>query len=140
MPNCHALPFKCRADNTSAGWALQCVWTLRILFEGCMAIEEKPSRNEDEYFAKLDADLMKERRARLDMERVKQERTSHYNKCPKCGCDLDEREHNGVKIDQCSECAGMWLDAGELELIEEIDRKRPRSGETFMQSFLKLVR
>ena len=111
-----------------------------ILFEGCMAIEEKPSRNEDEYFAKLDADLMKERRARLDKERVQQERTSHYNKCPKCGCDLEEREHNGVKIDQCSECAGMWLDAGELELIEEIDRKRPRSGETFMQSFLKLVR
>jgi len=111
-----------------------------ILFEGCMAIEEKPSRNEDEYFAKLDADLMKERRARLDMERVKQERTSHYNKCPKCGCDLEEREHHGVKIDQCSECAGMWLDAGELELIEEIDRKRPRSGDSFMQSFLKLVR
>jgi uncharacterized protein len=105
-----------------------------------MAIEEKPSRNEDEYFKKLDADLMKERRARLDEERRKAERLSHYNKCPKCGCDLEEREHNGVKIDQCSECAGIWLDAGELELIEEIDRKSPPGAYSFMQSLLKLVR
>jgi len=88
-----------------------------------MAIEEKPSRNEDEYFARLDADLMKERRARLDADRLKQERTSHYNKCPKCGCDLEERERHGVKIDQCPECGGMWLDKGELELIEDMDRK-----------------
>jgi ribosomal protein L37AE/L43A len=105
-----------------------------------MAIEEKPSRNEDEYFAKLDADLMKERRARLDMERVQQERTSHYNKCPRCGCDLEEREHNGVKIDQCSECAGMWLDAGELELIEEMDRRSPPGKERFFDSLFRLVR
>src|SRR5215212_8991968 len=95
---------------------------------GCMPTEEKPSRNEDEYFAKLDADLMKERRARLDQERLKQERSSHFNKCPKCGCDLEEREHHGVKIDQCSECSGMWLDKGELELIEEIDRHGPPAG------------
>ena len=90
-----------------------------------MPIEEKPSRNEDEYFARLDAELMKERRARLDQEREKQERTSHYNKCPKCGCDLHEREHHAVKIDECNECGGMWLDKGELEMIEAIDRKSP---------------
>jgi len=101
-----------------------------------MAIEEKPSRNEDEYFARLDADLMKERRARLDAEREKQERTSHYNKCPKCGCDLREREHHRVKIDECPECGGMWLDKGELELIEEIDGKS--SG--FVQSLFRFGR
>ena len=105
-----------------------------------MAIDEKPSRNEDEYFARLDADLMKERRATLDEERRKQDRSAHYNKCPKCGCDLEEREHHGVKIDQCSECSGMWLDAGELEIIEDIDRRKPRGGESFMQTFLKAFR
>ena len=105
-----------------------------------MPIDEKPSRNEDEYFAKLDADLMKERRARLDEERLKQERISHYNKCPKCGCDLAEREHHGVKIDQCAECGGMWLDKGELEMIEELDRRNPQGGLNFVQSLFKLVR
>ena len=34
-----------------------------------MATEEKPSRNEDEYFAKLNAELIKERRAALDTAR-----------------------------------------------------------------------
>ena len=105
-----------------------------------MATEEKPSRNEDEYFAKLDADLMKERRARLDEERRKQERHSHYNKCPKCGCDLAEREHSGVKIDECPECGGMWLDKGELEMIEELDRRNPQGSVNFVQSLFKLVR
>ncbi|HEX2723625.1 MAG TPA: zf-TFIIB domain-containing protein [Gemmatimonadaceae bacterium] len=105
-----------------------------------MAIEEKPSRNEDEYFVRLDADLMRERRAKLDEERKKQERSAHYNKCPKCGCDLSESDHNGVKVDQCSECSGIWLDKGELELIEEIDRRHPSSGESFMHSLFRLVR
>lgn len=105
-----------------------------------MAIEEKPSRNEDEYFAKVNAELMKERRARLDEERRQQERISHYNKCPKCGCDLEEREHHGVRIDQCTECEGMWLNKGELEIIEEIDRRGSHSGQSFMQSLFQLVR
>ena len=84
-----------------------------------MAIEEKPSRNEDEYFVKLDADLMKQRRAQLDAERAKQERASHFMKCPKCGGDLAERDMGGVKIDQCGDCRGVWLDAGELELVRD---------------------
>jgi len=98
-----------------------------------MATEEKPSRNEDEYFARHDAELMKNRRARLDEERTKQERTAHSNKCPKCGCTLGEREHRGVKIDECPECGGMWLDKGELELIGEMDARS--SG--FMQSVFR---
>jgi hypothetical protein len=105
-----------------------------------MLKDEKPSRNEDEYFAKLDADLMKERRARLDEERLKQERFSHHNKCPKCGCDLEESEHNGIKIDQCSECSGIWLDKGELELIEDMDRRNPQNRYNFVQSLFKLAR
>lgn len=88
-----------------------------------MAIEEKPSRNEDEYFARLDAELMKERRTKLDVERLQQARSSHLNKCPKCGCDLREREHNHIKVDECEECGGIWLDKGELEMIEEFDRR-----------------
>ena len=105
-----------------------------------MSTDDKPSRNEDEYFARLDADLMKERRARLDDEREKQSRISHFNKCPKCGCDLVEREHRGVKVDVCSECSGMWLDKGELEMIEEIDRHAPPSNYNFVQGLLKLTR
>lgn len=87
-----------------------------------MPIEEKPSRNEDEYFAKLDAELMKERRARLDAERLKSERSQHYMKCPKCGGDLKERSFHQVKIDVCQDCKGTWLDHGELEILAHVEQ------------------
>lgn len=79
--------------------------------------EEKPSRNEDEYFVKLDAELLKAQRAKLDADRLKQEREIHLMKCPKCGADLAEREMHGIKIDQCTECSGVWLDKGEMEML-----------------------
>ncbi|HUR00294.1 MAG TPA: zf-TFIIB domain-containing protein [Gemmatimonadaceae bacterium] len=101
-----------------------------------MSTDEKPRRNEDEYFVKRDAELIKERRARLDEERNQQERSSHYNKCPRCGIDLSEHDHKGVKIDQCDSCGGMWLDKGELEIVEELDRTSPG----FMHHLIGLIR
>jgi hypothetical protein len=82
-----------------------------------MSTDNKPSRNEDEYFAKLDAERVKELRAKLDAERKATERTSHYMKCPKCGHDLQEVTVRSVKVDTCGNCHGMWLDAGEIDMI-----------------------
>ena len=87
-----------------------------------MPIDEKPSRNEDEYFAKLDAQLIKAQRERLDHERRKSERAAHYMKCPKDGADLQEREFQHVKVDVCPECKGMWLDAGELDMLKYVNQ------------------
>ena len=87
-----------------------------------MATDEKPSRNEDEYFVKLDAELMKQRRAELDAERAQKERASHHMRCPKCGGTLAEREMHQVKVDVCQECGGLWLDAGELDLVRDARR------------------
>ena len=35
--------------------------------------------------------------------------------CPKCHGAMRTYERNGVHIDQCSECRGIFLDRGELE-------------------------
>ena len=91
-----------------------------------MAMDDKPSRNEDEYFARLDADLIKEKRARLDAERSKASRTQHYMKCPKDGADLKETDFQHVKVDVCSECGGMWFDAGEIDLMRQVDKNPVR--------------
>jgi ssDNA-binding Zn-finger/Zn-ribbon topoisomerase 1 len=85
-----------------------------------MAIEEKPSRNEDEYFTRQDAELMKARRAELDAARRQQERKTHFMKCPKCGADLKEVQFQNLRVDVCPECKGTWLDAGELEMIRYV--------------------
>jgi Zn-finger nucleic acid-binding protein len=41
-------------------------------------------------------------------------------KCPVCtGVELKIAERQGVEIDYCSECRGVWLDRGELDKIIE---------------------
>ena len=85
-----------------------------------MATDEKPSRNEDEYFTRQDAELMKARRAELDSSRRQQERKAHFMKCPKCGGDLEEVQFQNLRIDVCPDCKGTWLDAGELEMIRYV--------------------
>jgi predicted Zn-ribbon and HTH transcriptional regulator len=45
----------------------------------------------------------------------------HYMKCPKCGMELIEIDYKGIKVDKCSRCEGIWLDAGELEAISKVE-------------------
>jgi uncharacterized protein len=38
--------------------------------------------------------------------------------CPRCESSvLDEREREGVTVDVCRQCRGLWLDRSELERI-----------------------
>jgi hypothetical protein len=43
-------------------------------------------------------------------------------RCPKCGMQLVEIDFRNIKIDRCSTCDGVWLDAGELEAVSELDK------------------
>jgi Zn-finger nucleic acid-binding protein len=40
-------------------------------------------------------------------------------KCPTDGTTLALSERNGIEIDYCPECRGVWLDRGELDKILE---------------------
>jgi Zn-finger nucleic acid-binding protein len=37
--------------------------------------------------------------------------------CPKCQGAMRTYERNGVHVDQCAECRGIFLDRGELERL-----------------------
>jgi hypothetical protein len=37
--------------------------------------------------------------------------------CPKCQGPMRKRERNGVTIEQCGRCHGIFLDRGELEQL-----------------------
>jgi len=87
-------------------------------------MDTKPTRHEDEYFLKLDAELIKAHRARLDAERANAARLAHHMKCPKCGSDLEETDYHHVKVDVCPSCRGMWLDAGEVQMIRQVKDSR----------------
>lgn len=80
---------------------------------------DRPSRNEEEYFVQREAELRKERQETVQLAQRDAERRSHFMKCPKCGADLTVEEYHGIEIDRCSECQGIWFDAGEAELLIE---------------------
>ena len=74
-------------------------------------------RNEEEYFARRDAELMRQQRAAITKTAAEYERKSHHMKCPKCGYDLITGDWHGVQMDQCTQCHGLWLDAREAESL-----------------------
>jgi Zn-finger nucleic acid-binding protein len=50
--------------------------------------------------------------------------------CPKCGGEMRSYERNGVVVDQCTECRGIFLDRGELErLVDAEGRHYADAGE-----------
>jgi uncharacterized protein len=53
-------------------------------------------------------------------------------KCPVCSIDLSMTDRQGVEIDYCPKCRGVWLDRGELDkLIERSDspQRRPEQSD-----------
>ncbi len=73
--------------------------------------------------------------------------------CPKCGSEMRSYERNGVHVDQCTGCKGLFLDRGELERLveaegahyereysrshEEREGERPRKSKSKKRSFLE---
>ncbi len=52
-------------------------------------------------------------------------------RCERADCGGDElriSERNGVEIDYCAVCRGVWLDRGELDKIIERSAQPPMSG------------
>jgi len=78
---------------------------------------DKPSRNEDEYFAKREAEILRARREAAAKAEKDSARKLHFMKCPKCGGDLKTEEYRGIQIDRCPDCLGVWFDAGESEQL-----------------------
>ncbi len=82
---------------------------------------EKPSEKEEEYFIRQEFErkkkLAEERERKLKEEERARLKELHWMHCPKCGRELAEVTYQGVKVDKCTNCAGIWLDAGEMEQL-----------------------
>ncbi len=65
-----------------------------------------------------------------------------FLRCPRCGDLLRETQHDGVRVDECCRCRGMWLDDGELEriraylrgLLHDWERDEKERGESIRWS------
>lgn len=76
---------------------------------------------EERYFHEKEAEQLKQMRAKLDAARKQrtadQAKEIHWMKCPKCGAEMSEIELEGIMIDKCVGCQGLFFDRGELELM-----------------------
>jgi len=76
---------------------------------------------EEQYFAEQEQKKRAELRNKLSKEREAKKESQaageHWMKCPKCGGDLEEIGYEDVMVDKCKGCSGIYLDAGELELL-----------------------
>jgi len=45
--------------------------------------------------------------------------------CPVCKVELKMSERQGIEIDYCPQCRGVWLDRGELDKIIERSEQSP---------------
>lgn len=86
----------------------------------------KPTESEEEYFARMEFERRKksEEANRTKMAAAEKNRLKelHYMRCPKCGMELIEVDYKTLKIDRCSACDGVWLDAGELEAALKLEK------------------
>lgn len=44
-------------------------------------------------------------------------------RCPKCAGDLMTFERQGIHVEQCTDCRGIWLDRGELDRLIDIEAR-----------------
>lgn len=51
--------------------------------------------------------------------------------CPRCNVILLMSDKQGVEIDYCPQCRGIWLDRGELEKIIERAYQPENQSESF---------
>ena len=90
-----------------------------------MAEEKTRMRMEDDWFARNEVELLRQARREHDrkMDELAREQSAgkekalrelHWLKCPKCGHDMTVIDMDGVEVDRCTRCEGIFLDKGEL--------------------------
>jgi Zn-finger nucleic acid-binding protein len=58
----------------------------------------------------------------------------HTLRCPKCRQGMEPIEHDGITIDRCSGCQGLWFDGDEAQQLkgspgsEKLDSGDPKTG------------
>lgn len=89
---------------------------------------EDDRRREDDWFLRNERQLLeaaRQAREKRERERAQQETAAereqlkqlHFMRCCKCGHGMKEEELQGVKVDRCSFCEGIFFDAGELDQV-----------------------
>ena len=90
--------------------------------------KDKSHSKENQWFLENERILLeqarREREKRLEAYRIEYEkaerdklRLAHWKKCPKCGSDMKTEQLDGIEVDRCTVCTGVFFDHDELESL-----------------------
>lgn len=107
-------------------------------------IKEKGKSEEEAWFNANEQELIKKARQQKEAERARKRadedgqkredlKKLHWLKCPKCGHDMAEKNFDGITLDECSDCGGLYFDDGELEQL--LSKKQEDSKGFFKHLF-----
>ena len=78
-------------------------------------------RPEDDYFARLELEkkrtMRKKRSEEQEASELKAMKELHFNKCGKCGDEMETVPFRGVEVEICPSCGAVLLDSGELQTL-----------------------
>ena len=81
---------------------------------------------ENEYFRKKDQEAIDKLRAKMKVAEEAKSAGLSSMKCPRCSGNLKESNFEGVMIDTCDNCSGVWLDPGEFGQLVQKEGKAGR--------------
>jgi hypothetical protein len=93
---------------------------------------DRPSEKEQEYFLRIELERLKalreEHGKKLEQAERERRKELHYLHCPKCGQTMEVAHLEGVEIEVCPDCGGIYLDAGELDRVLDERTRGPVAG------------
>ena len=88
-----------------------------------MVLDKEARKQEEEYFARIEFEKRKkaleEKQSRIKKEEKIRLKEEHWMHCPKCGMEMVEISFEGIKVDKCTACLGIFFDNGEVEQLVE---------------------
>lgn len=87
--------------------------------------------DEDKYFQQREAEILE------DLRSAREARGTFDRHCPNRECEavvLERLPYDNVEIDRCPRCSGVWLDAGELELLTGRAKDQPNALQRFFRN------
>ena len=79
------------------------------------AFDDQRRGLEEEYFARKNKEAVDKLREKMKAAEEAKAAGSSTMVCPRCSGSLKEDKFEGVSIDTCEKCGGIWLDAAELQ-------------------------
>ena len=92
------------------------------------AFDERRRGLEEEYFHRKNKEAIEKLREKMKVGAQAKAAGTSTMGCPRCDGSLKESEFQGLEINTCDKCGGVWLDAGELEQLTKHEKGGWLSG------------